>query len=102
MASNARTFTLSPDMAPAAPLMRLLSRFDRDKVEAFAEISVAFLDFVDGDPDVELNGDEFDGSMGEDDFCPQDALLSQLGSGCPLSDPDEAVDDRGCDPEEGI
>lgn len=47
------TFTLAPGMAPAAPLMRLLASFDRQKLEAFAEISVAFLDMLDAplDPD---------------------------------------------------
>jgi hypothetical protein len=53
MASNPLTFTLTPGMAPAAPLMRLLASFDRQKVEAFAEISVALLDMYDApaDPD---------------------------------------------------
>lgn len=38
------SFTRSPGMAPAAPLMRLLASFDRPKVEAFAEVSIALLD----------------------------------------------------------
>jgi hypothetical protein len=44
------------------------------------------LDEMDGDPDLEANGDELDGSLGEDDFCDHNA--DWLGHpGCPLSDP---------------
>ena len=51
---------------------------------------------MDGDPDVELNGDELDGTRGEDDFCDHNA--NWLGQpGCPVSDPDCAVDDMACD-----
>lgn len=55
--ANPLSFTLTPGMAPAAPLMRLLARFDRPKVEAFAEISIALLDLIDGDPDLEEDDD---------------------------------------------
>lgn len=42
------------------------------------------LDEMDGDSDVELNGDELDGSRGEDDF----GILPNwiLGPGCPIAD----------------
>lgn len=46
------------------------------------------LDELDGDPDVELNGDELDGSMAEDDFHHQHA--NWLGY---PGDPDDAEDD---------
>jgi len=62
--TNPLTFTLSPGMAPAAPMMRLLSRFDRQKVEAFAEVSIALLDLIDGDPDLEDGGDAEQASWG--------------------------------------
>lgn len=55
--TNPLQFTLTPGMAPAAPLMRMLSRFDRTKVEAFVEISISLLDLIDGDADLEENGD---------------------------------------------
>lgn len=55
---NPLQFTLTPDMAPAAPLMRMLGRFDRAKVESFVEISIALLDLMDGEPDTEANGDD--------------------------------------------
>lgn len=53
-----QTFTLAPDMAPAAPLMRMLGRYDRAKIEAFIEISISLLDLMDGCPDSEANGDD--------------------------------------------
>lgn len=84
--TNPLQFTLTPGMAPAAPLMRMLGRYDRAKVEAFVEISISLLDLIDGDPDVEENGDETDG-----DFAAEDSFQS-FGygdgvAGCPVSDP---------------
>lgn len=98
--ANPLAFTLSPGMAPAAPLMRMLARFDRPKVEAFAEISIALLDLIDGDPDLE--------DSHEDGQCSEDEISTNLhaqwggGPGCEISDPDSAVDDGGCDPDEGV
>jgi hypothetical protein len=67
--SDALTFTLSPGMAPAAPLMRLLASFDRPKVEAFAEISVALLDLMEDDhedvPDFRPRSDGLPGDPGD-------------------------------------
>lgn len=97
MESQALSFTLAPGMAPAAPLMRLLSRFDRRKVEAFAEISIAMLDLMDPDPDLEPNGDELDGSNAEDDYHGSANTGLWSGPGCPISDPDLAADDVACD-----
>lgn len=58
LVTNPLTFTLTPGMAPAAPLMRMLSRYDRAKVKAFVEISISLLDLMDGDADSESNGDD--------------------------------------------
>ncbi len=63
MASEA--ITIAPGLAPAAPLMRLLSRFDRAKVEAFAEVRIALLDLIDGDPDLEPEEDKGEEERGE-------------------------------------
>lgn len=74
--------TLVPGLAPAAPIMRLLSCFDRTKIEAFAEISIALLDLADGDPDIE-----------EDDPAEEDETSAYPvhgdGPGCGLFDPGE-------------
>ena len=67
------------------------------------------LDDIDGDPDVELNGDETDSSQCEDDhpLIGTGALRPGIwggGPGCSISDPDSAVDDSPCDAdtEDGI
>lgn len=73
--------------APAAP---------RSAVEAMIERLVEALDTLDGDPDVELNGDEADGSPAEDEFMDHD----RSGPGCPVSDPDYGAEELG-EREEG-
>jgi len=77
--------TLTPGMAPVAPVLRLLGDFDRKKLESFIEISIALLDLYDGDPDVEANGDELDGVYDEDEFADMNHHAS--GPGCNISDP---------------
>ena len=81
---NPLTFTLTPSMASAAPLMRMLARYDRAKVEAFVEISISLLDLMDGDPETELNGDETDHTQSEDCFIEHGGSIF---AGCPVSDP---------------
>lgn len=89
-----RLVTLPGTSPPMPAIARILCRFDRHQLEGFIAIAIDLADVLDGDPDREPDGDELDGSMGEDDFCPQHA--NSLGyPGCPISDPDSAVDDRG-------
>lgn len=83
--TNPLTFTLSPGMAPAAPLMRTLARFDQRKVEAFAEVSIALLDLIDGDPDNE--DDDPSGQSDEDGINTRYAFATGYGPGCPITDP---------------
>ena len=64
-----------------------------DIVAKVAEELIAVLDAAAGDPDIEPNGDEDDGNKTEDDFL----YHGGDGPGCPLADPDMAVDDRPCD-----
>ncbi|PKP65971.1 MAG: hypothetical protein CVT85_04605 [Alphaproteobacteria bacterium HGW-Alphaproteobacteria-7] len=77
---------LMPGLAPAAPLLRLLSQFERHQIEAFAEISIAMLDLIDGDPDDET-------CASEDDFTPITAGID-FGPGCPIADPGEHGEPR--------
>jgi len=61
-----------------------------------AAIAVDTLDRLDGDPDIEANGDELDGcGPSEDEFYPH----GDQRAGCPLSDPDACAgrDDIGTD-----
>lgn len=80
---------------------RILSRFDRPELEGFIAVAIGLLDVLDGDPDVELNGDELDGSSLEEDIPSDCGFGAGLGPGCPLADPGGCEHD-GCEPEEGI
>lgn len=53
------------------------------------------LDRIDSDPDLEPNGDELDGTGGEDDF--MDHYPPDRSPGCPIADPDLAADDLPID-----
>ena len=90
----------SPIIIPtlATPIDRLLSRFGRRQIEGFIAVAIDLLDLADGDSDIELNGDEHDHNNAEDDFCDHNGF----GPGCPVSDPDCAVDDMRCDGDEGV
>ena len=92
MASNALTFTLTPGMAPAAPLMRMLGRYDRQKIEAFTEISIALLDLWDGDAEAEE--DDPPGQCDEDEINTDFTLAAGGGPGCEIADPDLEHDGR--------
>lgn len=63
------------------------------------------LDDIDGDADLEpepdeANGDERDGSMGEDDFCIHNTG-GDYAAGCPIADPGGCEHD-GIEPEQFI
>jgi len=85
-----------PPLAAGRLAARLLGHYSPHEIAEAIEVLVDVLDMLGGDPDVEANGDELDGTRGEDDFCPH-STGPIPGPGCPLSDPDMAVDDRGCD-----
>jgi hypothetical protein len=98
---NPLQFTLTPGMAPAAPLMRMLGRYDREKVEAFVEISISLLDLIDGDADIELNGDETDHTNSEECFIDHCHNSTESWPGCPVSDPG-GCDHDGREPDDGV
>lgn len=80
--------------ADATLLGRALVGADRATLEAFITAAIDLLDLADGDPDIEPNGDELDGSLDEDDFHTQD--VQALGfPGCPLADAAEDDDPAG-------
>lgn len=59
--------------AQALPLhliAQAIPRLTRNELEAVTERLIEHLDTLDPDPDVEPNGDELDGTVGEDDFYP--------------------------------
>jgi hypothetical protein len=93
------TQTVPPHFLPKYPLP------GRDAIASAIETLLAVMDAIDGDPDVELNGDELDGTNAEDERPDDDKGLprrpsdggSLYGPGCVISDPDCAADDIPCD-----
>ena len=53
---------------------------------------------MDPDPDLEPNGDELDGTGAEDDYQTGHEIAGPF-PGCPVADPDVAIDDFACDGE---
>ena len=70
------------DISPTQPLY-LLSRAE---LESLAERVIDALDRLDPDQDLELSGDETDGTGAEDDFAYPTYFRSFLGPGCEISD----------------
>ncbi|SNT06209.1 hypothetical protein SAMN06295912_13545 [Sphingomonas laterariae] len=66
---------------------RTLINLDRHRLEGVAEMAISLLDAIDGDPDIEPNGDELDGTAAEDDFVDQNWAW-RCEPGCPVADPD--------------
>jgi hypothetical protein len=77
----------------------LLRHHTATEIADTIELLVDMLDLIDGDPDVEPNGDENDGTGGEDEFCNHNVPTTLQGPGCPISDFDVAIDDGPCDDE---
>lgn len=84
--------TLPSHVAPMPAVMRTLAQFDRKSLEAFIIVAISLLDVVDGDPDVELNGDETDHTGSEECFVEHN--FYEPGAGCVVSDPDAEHDGR--------
>jgi hypothetical protein len=72
-----------------------LSAKERRQIESRVEFLISVLDAADGDIDVGPDGDELDGSFGEDDFVDVKSLGIWAGPGCPIADADTGVDDVG-------
>lgn len=87
-------------LPPLALLTQALPRLTRHELESVVELLIDRLDTVDGDPDVEANGDELDGNGSEDDGCLHSLPIHLHGPGCPISDPDLACDDSPIDLKE--
>jgi hypothetical protein len=67
-------------IGPSAPAENPTLR--RADVEAAVERLVDMFDATEGDPDLELNGDELDGTGAEDDFCDHIVPGHLQGPGC--------------------
>lgn len=92
-------------LPPMPAVVRILSQFDRPQLAGFIEVAIGLLDTLDGDPDIEANGDELDGANGEDEafYGTGGIAWAELsGAGCPISDPGgTALDPGEADNSEG-
>jgi len=80
-----------------APMLRAIPSLPRPVLARLTERMIERLDQLDGDPDIEPNGDELDGTGGEDDFIDRSGMHgSWHGAGCPISDPPEDGDIDRC------
>ena len=87
---NMMTTQRRPSRHPRWHLAALIAHAPTKEIEDAIEAMLAELDLRGGDPDVELNGDEADGTDAEDE------ILNSLpggGPGCAVSDPDESDGD---------
>jgi hypothetical protein len=96
MASRAHTAG-GPKGLPLALIAQAIAKLSRNDLEALTERLIDYLDEQDGDADTELNGDEQDACNAEDDFGGGSNVGTWGHPGCPISDPDLAVDDDRCD-----
>jgi hypothetical protein len=89
----------TPIGAPRVPpsrnsLAAHFARLTREQLAEIADVAIQCLDDADGDSDVEANGDELDGTAGEDDFYPHSGWFG--AAGCPISDPGgDTTDEHG-------
>lgn len=80
---NMLTFLPAPS-GRLAQFVRMLDAFERDEIEIAVDLLIERLDARDGDPDLEADGDELDGSPSEDEFMHH----GHDGPGCPIADID--------------
>lgn len=73
---------------PADLALSLIPSLPRPMLERLAQSIIDRLDDMDGDTDVEPNGDELDGNQSEDDFMDHGGGWEQE-AGCPIADPGE-------------
>ncbi len=84
--------TTRPAALPLALIAQAIPKLSRHDLEHLTERLIDRLDEIDGDNDVELNGDEADCNGAEDDFCLHNAP-GMPAPGCPLGDPDMDAED---------
>lgn len=86
---SARHALARPETVPLDLALSVIPSLPRALLARLVERAIECLDEMDGDPDVELNGDENDRSGSEDDFDPLHATDIYMAAGCPIADPGE-------------
>jgi len=79
---------------PVDLLLGAIPSLPRKTLDRLVERAIAQLDELDGDPDLELNGDEHDGSNAEDEVLHFYHYAGKQGPGCLISDLGEDSHDQ--------
>ncbi|WP_313228580.1 hypothetical protein [Sphingobium yanoikuyae] len=78
-----------------AAMLTVFPALRRTELERIAHLAIDRMDWIDGDPDLEWSGDEFDTGNSEDEQLTGHALVP-VGPGCLISDPGGGnVEDEG-------
>ena len=92
MRTASRAYGVDAPGANASPFDAVLAQvvgLPRRLLERLVQHAIDWLDEDDGDPDLELNGDQLDGTGAEDELTGQLwNYRSAGGAGCLISDPD--------------
>lgn len=91
--SKRRDTRLPQPLPSLAALLTVIPSLSRAELGRLVHRMIGHMDDMDGDTDLEPNGDELDGSLGEDDFCDHNTYMP--GPGCPVSDPDYGGEELG-------
>lgn len=67
-------------LPPMSAVARILSQFDRGKLEGFITVAIGLLDSMDGDAEAEE-------ILTEDGFIDANSVIGYAGPGCPGGDP---------------
>lgn len=80
-----------------APMLRVIPSLPRPMLARLTERMIERLDELDGDPELEPNGDEHDGTNAEDEpYSEWFGYNAGRGAGCPISDPGGGnIEDEG-------
>ena len=80
-------------------LLGQIPSLPRASLVRLTALLIDHLDEIDGDLDLEFNGDEMDGHNSEDEFMSHGGRGGAWGApGCPIADPDRGIDDARYDP----
>lgn len=103
MASRAYQGGASASPVPLDLLLTYLPSLPRPILSRLTARMIDRLDELDGDPDLEEDNEDRAQDESEPDFRKvRRWRRNQSGPGCPISDPDYAVDDVACDLEDAL
>lgn len=86
-----------PVPATISAMLATIPSLPRPMLDRLTAAMIDRMDMMDGDLDIEANGDELDGNNAEDEFMTHRPAGDIGMPGCPISDPDTCAADIGED-----